>query len=71
MMNLIKKAWACEQENRAYWLLMGIFWASAILIGSWLSKGSGNEEAVFFILLTSSSSMFLFGNRKNRSSKLS
>jgi len=47
---------------------MGLFWASVILTGSWLSQGTGNEETVFLITMIGSSSIFLFGNRKDNSS---
>ena len=67
MKNLIKRA--CSWENGMNQIVMALFWASAILIGSWLTRGSENADAIFLILLVGSSSVFWLGKGKNKTPK--
>ena len=66
MKNLIAKVYNCEKENAAIGILNGLLWAAVILLGAWLTRGSENADAVFIILLSASTTAFLFAERQRK-----
>ena len=68
MKNLMSRIYNCEREQALKTIANGIVWASVILLGSWLSRGSENADAIFIILLTASTTAFLYSDRKLKNS---
>ncbi|MCA9950645.1 MAG: hypothetical protein KDE48_13430 [Anaerolineales bacterium] len=66
MKSFIKKVYACEKESAALWIANALFWAAVIIIGSWLSRGSTYANAFYFIILSVSTTAFLFIERQRK-----
>ena len=67
MKNLIKKAYTCEKENNAVWIINALIWATVLLISSWLIRGTEHADALFIIILSASTTAFLFTDRQRKS----
>ena len=68
MKNLMRRIYNCETERTVKGIANGVLWASVILMGSWLGRGSENADALFILLLTASSTAFIFSDRKLKNS---
>ncbi len=65
MINLIKQFTACEMKNSRLMVINAMLWAGAILATSIVLKGSEQSEAIFWILLTTSTASFLYFQAEN------
>lgn len=63
MSNLVKRIYQCEKNTNMVLIVNALVWAAVIILGSWLMRGSENADALFIVLLTGSTTMFLFSNR--------
>ena len=66
MNDLIKKVYRCEKEGAASGLVNALLWASVIIAGSWLSRGSENADAFFIILISAATISMLFVDRQRK-----
>ena len=66
MNNLIKKAYNCEKENASVSIINALIWAAVLIISSWLTRGTEHADALFIIILSASTTAFLFTDRQRK-----
>lgn len=66
MKSFIKKVYACEKEGAVLWIANALLWAAVIIIGSWLIRGSEHANALYFIILSVSTTAFLLMDRQRK-----
>ncbi len=66
MKSFIKKIYACEKESAIQGIFNALLWAAIIIIGSWLIRGSEHANALYFIILITSTTAFLFTDRQRK-----
>lgn len=66
MKGIINKIYACERESFTSWIAYGFVWATVILVGSWLSRGSEHANALSIMILSLSTIGFLFADRQRK-----
>lgn len=66
MKNLISRVYNCEKESASMGIANGLLWAIVMIVASWLSRGSENADALFIIIITASTTAFLFTDRQRK-----
>jgi hypothetical protein len=66
MKNLIQKVYSCEKESAGVGIANALIWAAVIIAASWLTRGSEHADALFVIILTASTTAFLFTDRQRK-----
>ena len=66
MKNLINRVYNCEKESASIGIVNALIWATVMILASWLSRGSENADALFIIILTASTTAFLFTDRQRK-----